>query len=238
MDEEPKKWITTKNDVHVPIEEGETKKEACKEFFKEKQKEQANKPSKTIAGVKKGKPMSFKEANEGRVNPNYDKDDRYKTNCQSCIAVFEARLRGYNVETNVSDNTIAKELSYKPNLAYKDPQTGENPPIIKSHVRDAQSCKKWLNEHIKSGERYAFGYSPELTIGERGHIIVVYKTDNDHLNFYDPQDGKNFDEKFLDDIGYETPFGDIIICFSPMIFRIDDKELNYEILNKIAQPVD
>ena len=24
MDEEPKKWITTKNDVHVPIEEGET----------------------------------------------------------------------------------------------------------------------------------------------------------------------------------------------------------------------
>lgn len=193
---------------------------------------------KTIAGVKQGKAMSFTEANEGKVNPNYNKGGRYKTNCQVCIAVFEARLRGYDVETSITDNEIIRELSYNPNLAYKDPQTGENPPIIKSHARDAQSCKKWLSEQIKPGERYAFGYSPEFTIGERGHIIVAYKSSNGELKFYDPQDGKKFDENFLDDIGYETPFGDIMICFSPMIFRIDDKELNYEILDKISQPAD
>lgn len=98
-DEEPQSWITTENGVHIPIEEGENKKEACKEFFKEKQSEQANKSSNTIAGVKKGKPMSFKKANEGRVNPNYSPQNLgYAMNCQTSVATFEARLRGYDIE--------------------------------------------------------------------------------------------------------------------------------------------
>ncbi len=35
-DEEPKRWITTKNDVKVPVGEGENNKEACNEFFEDK----------------------------------------------------------------------------------------------------------------------------------------------------------------------------------------------------------
>lgn len=31
-------WITTENNVHIPINEGENKKDACNEFFEEKQK--------------------------------------------------------------------------------------------------------------------------------------------------------------------------------------------------------
>ena len=37
MDEEPKRWITTKNDVKVPVGEGENNKEACNEFFEDKE---------------------------------------------------------------------------------------------------------------------------------------------------------------------------------------------------------
>ena len=37
MDEDPKRWITTKNDVKVPVGEGENNKEACKEFFEDKE---------------------------------------------------------------------------------------------------------------------------------------------------------------------------------------------------------
>ena len=202
----------------------------------EPSKLQISKTTKTIAGVKPGKPMSFKEANEGKVNPNYSKGGIYRINCQSSVAVFEARLRGYDIETKGVNPETIRDLSFEPNLAYIDPQTGKNPQFVKSHTRNSNDCKKWLDEQIKPGERYAFGYSPELSINDNGHIITVYKTNDGVLKFYDPQKGKNYDVSFLDNIGYETPFGNIIICFSPMIFRIDDKELNYDILEKISQP--
>lgn len=35
--EEPKRWITTKNDVKVPVGEGENNEEACEEFFEDKE---------------------------------------------------------------------------------------------------------------------------------------------------------------------------------------------------------
>lgn len=37
MDKDPKRWITTKNDVKVPVGEGENNKEACNEFFEDKE---------------------------------------------------------------------------------------------------------------------------------------------------------------------------------------------------------
>ena len=43
--------------------------------------------------------MSFKKANEGRVNPNYSPQNLgYAMNCQTSVATFEARLRGYDIE--------------------------------------------------------------------------------------------------------------------------------------------
>lgn len=36
MDEEPDDWITTENGVHIPLDNGEGKKEACEEFFESK----------------------------------------------------------------------------------------------------------------------------------------------------------------------------------------------------------
>ena len=36
-DKDPKRWITTKNDVKVPVGEGENNKEACNEFFEDKE---------------------------------------------------------------------------------------------------------------------------------------------------------------------------------------------------------
>lgn len=36
IDEDPDDWITTKNGVHIPVDNGEGKKEACEEFFENK----------------------------------------------------------------------------------------------------------------------------------------------------------------------------------------------------------
>ena len=47
----------------------------------------------TIAGVAKGAPMTHREADTGRVNPNFAKEMAYRINCQSCVVTYEARIR-------------------------------------------------------------------------------------------------------------------------------------------------
>lgn len=65
----------------------------------------------TLNGVPRHKPMTFKQADSGSTNPKYGKAG-HSTNCQSAIAVFEARLRGYDLETLPNNNqTRCKELS-------------------------------------------------------------------------------------------------------------------------------
>ena len=48
-----------------------------------------------IAGVKRGKPMSFEQAGGKNVNPNYENGEiGYKLNCSACAAVHKAREMG------------------------------------------------------------------------------------------------------------------------------------------------
>lgn len=229
-------WITVKGN-HIPIYAGQTKEEAVKEFIESKKdKQQTEQGEKTIAGVKRGKPMTRKQANEGRVNPNYSSGDKfYKQNCQACVAIFEARMKGYNVEIAKFDKETWEKLRSDPFLAYVDSKTGCAPKFVESHLSNERDCKKWLNEQIKLGERFAFGYAPRPSSIPIGHLIEVTRLENGKLSFYDPQDGKSYDETLLDEIGYEYILGETVIGFSPKIFRLDDKELNLEILNKIAQ---
>lgn len=62
----------------------------------------------SIAGVERGDPMTRSQANNNRVNPNYFKAPGYQTNCQSCVVAYEARLRGYDVQTKT--NTRGSKL--------------------------------------------------------------------------------------------------------------------------------
>lgn len=174
--------------------------------------------------------MSFKKANEGRVNPNYNsKEPGYRMNCQTCVACFEARLRGYDVEAmpfSYEDENILN-LGYNPTLAYIDTTTGKNPTMQKINVSNTYDCLEWLDKNVKKGERYAFGY----THSYGKHIIQVSKTLLGKISFYDPQQGKKLKQDILKDIVLEKDNP-----YNPIIFRIDDKELNIELFNKICKP--
>ena len=77
-------------------------------------------------GVKKGKEMTFEEANELRGNINYGKASEYSVNCQSCVVANELRRRGYNVTAlpNLQKTgNIPYELSMRTNWAWIDPKT-------------------------------------------------------------------------------------------------------------------
>lgn len=198
-------------------------------------KENSPDEAKTIAGVKKGKPMSFKKANGGNVNPNYGKKPGYDTNCQTCVAVFEARLRGYDIEAaplDLNNETMVK-LGWHPNLAYIDPKTGESPDFTFSHAKNANDCKEWLKKNIKRNERYIFVFQPHYG---SGHVVQVSKKLNGSIRFYDPQNWESYDENYLKSVRYRLNFKNISIGESPKILRIDDKELNIEMLNEIIEP--
>ena len=49
-----------------------------------------------------GKPMSYKEANDGKENPKFKKkkEDGYHTNCTLCTVTHLLRRRGFNVESS------------------------------------------------------------------------------------------------------------------------------------------
>jgi hypothetical protein len=140
-----------------------------------------------LAGVKRGKEMTHAEANEGRVNPNYSFNGHngYRINCQSCVVNYEARRRGYNVETLPNhNNPVAKSLSYNTNLAWIDPATGNHPPIVRSGTKTAKQLLKYMQDNIEEGGRYTFQFYWRNY--NSGHIIHAYK-EGGQVILYDPQ---------------------------------------------------
>lgn len=144
-----------------------------------------------IAGAKRGQKMTFKEADSGNCNPYYDKGFiGYKTNCQTCVAVYVARRQGYDVRAlpNLNNQDI-KDLSYQTNLAYLD-STG-NPPQFKYKPRYTET-NSWLSKQMKDGEIFAVRGTWK---GRNcGHIIVAEKI-NGIMRYYDPQTNKIYKAK-------------------------------------------
>lgn len=217
-------WITVKGN-HIPIKKGQTKEEAVKEFIKSKT---------TIAGVTKGKPMSYHKANGGRVNPNYKKGGGYDMNCQTCVAVFEARLRGYDIEAVPYDkaNKAMRELSKRPWKAYKT-RFGDYPKETSIKVSNTKDCEKWLKDNIKLGQRYAFAYE-NFGEGSGGHIIEVKKGLFNSLQFYDPQSGKHLSARdALSAVCFNKVSKGIRYRYYPMTFRVDNAEIDTELMSEI-----
>lgn len=139
-----------------------------------------------IAGVKRGKPMTFKEADSGHCNPFYkqawnDYTEKgyigYRANCQTCVAAFIARRQGYDVRALPNlDNENIYRLSLNTTLAYVD-KNGNHPieiPIV----------GRRLEARLQEGRTYSVAWDWR---GKRyGHIVVAGKK-NGKIWVYDPQ---------------------------------------------------
>ena len=142
-------------------------------------------------GVKKGKEMTFEEANELRGNINYGKASEYSVNCQSCVVANELRRRGYNVTAlpNLQKTgNIPYELSMRTNWAWIDPKTMVMPKkqtaggiydITRSGALKSKSIKeltKELVELVKEPGRYHIDFAWKGK--NSGHIITLEKLHN------------------------------------------------------------
>lgn len=198
----------------------------------------------TLAGVKRGEAMSFEEADTGNVNPHYG-EKGFDKNCQSCTIVYEARRRGFDVETlPCLPGSMAERLANQYTLAWIDPKTGKRPDFIKDNTKD--SPKKYLDymkKTIKPNERYILGFSWKGK-GNSGHIVNLDLNPNGELRIKDNQRGKRERSEYVGDkavLGYlkqmkwSESFSGYKMPKVPKMLRIDNLQFEPDVAKKIMK---
>lgn len=154
-----------------------------------------------ISGVKKGAPMDFKTADSGNCNPYFGKPNEktgheyigYKTNCQTCVATYVARRKGYDVRAlpNVNNYNIAN-LSFNTSLAYVD-KDGKHPTVKRvGGVSDVAF-------DMAPGSIYAVQF--DYVNRGSGHIVVLEKDQNGKVFLYDPQTDRKTEQSMFKGYG-------------------------------------
>ena len=193
-----------------------------------------------IGDAERGDPMAWKKANGNHVNPNYFLDYGYRINCQSCVVAFEARLRGYDVQTKANTRgSKLDELSRATNKAWIDPKTGKHPDYIRDEsVTTPKKCRDWLEQTIEPGKRYTFQNSWKGR-GRSGHIISADRDEDGNLRLYDPQNGKTMKgddiNAYLSKCKYTTSFYGHKVSVAPRVLRVDNMQLNPEFTDSIME---
>lgn len=225
---------------------GKAKRESDSETIKEKIDY-----SQTIAGVKRGKPMTHEQADSGRVNPHYGERQSYGINCQSCVVAYEARRRGYDIEVvpNDAKHPMCRTLSLDTLLAWKnkdgskaDFELGTKWTLSSKWSGDKPTAKrfeKMLWKSLDSSGRYNLEFKWRGV--NSGHIVTLRK-DEDKLVIYDPQSNRTYSGKdvsdYLDRIAYTRKFYGRTYYEYPCVTRVDDKEFNYDVVNQIMKRVE
>lgn len=242
-----KSWQKTYNisDTESKLVNLAEQKKALEEEIKQLQVELAkvkNADPKEIAGVVRGKEMTIDEANHGKPNPNFTKGGGYTINCQSCVVSYEARLRGYNVQTlpNTKGSMLDK-LSRQTNMAWIDPATGKHPAYIFDEA--ANTVKKFydfIEKTVEAQKRYTLQFSWKGR-SRSGHIISMDRDEQGALRLYDPQTGQTYTGKqinaYLGRLKFTMSIGGVKVSTPPKILRIDDKQFNLDVVNYIMEGV-
>ncbi len=134
-------------------------------------------------------PMAFLDADNGKGNILWGKGDEFAENCQSAVAVHEARLRGLNVTALGYDSTqgsVSYELGNHFEKIWQHPKTGKTPTptVIRDDAFDKMLAK--LNTSTKATGRYHIGINMK---GDRGHVITAERFADGQMAYYDPQSG-------------------------------------------------
>jgi hypothetical protein len=203
-----------------------------------KEPEDPLRPAK-IAGVEKGEPMDVISANGGKPNPNYSKGEGYDTNCQSCVVTYEARLRGYDVQTlpNTRGSQL-EQLSYRSHEAWLDAATGDKVKPMEYLVNTPKQLYNKVVADLESDARYTIEHAWKGR-SRAGHVVSMRKNISGKIELYDPQSGQHY----LDT--------DVMRYFSRIklggtshgrkyqqpvrVMRVDDKAFNPEYVDSIME---
>ncbi len=195
---------------------------------------------KRIGNIEKGVEMTFEEADGGNVNPFVSLGGNFKRNCQTCVAAFEARIRGFPVKAKAFDDksVFFKRLANNPLRAFIDPETRHHPIWPEddptSRIEIFNTWKDGLNyvkRTVKRNERYVMEFTWKSN--GRGHIISVMRTKKGKLFFYDPQDGAIYDKDDFSTLFKELRFEGKYN--QPKFLRVDHLQLDENVLKYVLE---
>lgn len=184
------------------------------------------------SGLKKGKPMSFEEADNGRENPHYDRHtrDEYFINCQTCTVTHEARRRGYDVEAAGKDkkewiqNDGWKERFLNPDGTAPMYSWSDSWLTAKGVKRVTEKqVGLFLSEKTAVTGRYEIYV--KWANSRSAHVFLAERDASGTIRYFDPQSGRS-------DVSDYLKLADRKRI---AVLRIDDKKLNPK-LSKILLP--
>lgn len=192
-----------------------------------------------VAGVKRGKPMTFEEANQLKSNPNFKNAKEYRNNCQTCVVSHEARIRGYDVEAKGNTTgSVSEMLSKNTNKAWIDPKTGKNPDyIFERKDFNPTSYMKYLDDNLEKNKRYTVEFQWKKI--KSGHIVIIEKLEDNTIRMYDPQSGEIFKDKEIANYFKNVKFGFTTygnkFFTPPKLLNVSDMEFNLDVVHKILR---
>ena len=182
-----------------------------------------------IAGVLKGQPMTFDEADSGNVNPHYIPHSATSENCSCCVLSLKARMDGFNVQAKPDDklNSIMYTLSEHTNMGFIDKNTGLFPDYIKPKERYMPRLLLWFENHLENDKLYSIEfYWKDFT--PDGHIMNILKY-NGELMLYDPQTDQKYARKEIEKLLYTTRLGTI------KLLNLSDCFLNKAVVDYVLE---
>lgn len=192
--------------------------------------------SRKLVGVEKGNPMTFEEADNYRVNPNAGIDWSYDSNCQSCVVVFEARQRGYNVQAKGlnPNSSIIEKLRLNPNRAWLDPVTRKHPEYITSKsIMSVTDAYDFIGLTVEKGKRYTIQF-PWKKNARKGHIINLDRDETGALRFKDNQRAKGEKDEWAGELEITDYLKDTVVS-DIKILRIDNMDFSDSVARRIME---
>lgn len=191
-----------------------------------------------LAGVKRGSPMTFEEADSGNVNPNYGRKG-YDTNCQACTIVNEARRRGYDVEALPNmPNSMAEKLAHQYPMAWINPETGKKPEFIVDKSKDTpKKYLEFMHSTIQPNARYVIGFTWKGK-GNSGHIVNLDINEYGELRIKDNQRGTKERSEWTGDkavMKYLKHMKWSETAKVPKMMRIDNLQFEPDVAKKIMK---
>lgn len=131
------------------------------------------------------KPMTFFEADNGSGNVDFKRDTLTADNCQTCVLVHEARLRGLPITAKPYTTELQIHLGDDSGYGWMNPKTGKSPQVKPFTGRTPEELYKTLENNTQSVGRYHIGMNFK---DNSGHIITAERFKSGEIFFYDPQD--------------------------------------------------
>ena len=157
--------------------------------------ENANKAAESV-GIKRRSDMTWEEADNKNTNPNFKPNTTTADNCQTCVVVHEARLRGIDVTAlPYSENNDAfVKLGDNFEIAWINPRTNKPPKPMEYHKCGFEQMVNALEKQCSSVGRYHIGINWEYDLHgkkiESGHVLTAERLQNGKFRYFDPQIGE------------------------------------------------